>query len=393
MNDRWRLSNARVVTPDAILAGGNLEIRNGKIAAITQDPPDNAADCDFDARGRLLVPGFIDTHFHGCLGRDLMELDSEHWTDTSRFLAAHGVTGFLPTCTSAPAQAMADFLKFAEERRSGMPGAAVLGVHLEGPYLNPEYAGMMPPGCLRNPDPGEYAGWFRSGLVLRMTAALELPGSKDLVADSKDAGVLLSLGHTVCAADDVRRWADAGLCHVTHLYNAMSRAEKRGPTRWCGCLEGALADPRVSVEIIGDGFHVPEYLFRIAALCKGADGMTVASDSTPATGAVSEGERIRYGGETGKELVVRKRMALSVDEKYLVGSICPMGDMFARIREWMGNDVTGAAKTFSTNIADLLGLGARKGRIQVGYDADMVLLDEQFNVAATWVGGQRVFET
>jgi len=384
-----RIVNARIVTGDRLLERATVEVRDGRIAAVA--PADGAVGAgDYDARGMTLLPGFIDMHCHGGLGRDLMDMDASHWQALCRFLARHGVTSFLPTSTASSSDVLGSFLTFAaaQRREPVIDGAEVLGVHLEGPYLEIEYAGMAPVKWLRHLQADEYNGWLATGMVRRITASLAMPGGDDLLAACARHGVLLSLGHTTCSAEDVRKWAAQGLRHVTHLYNAMSRAEKRGPVRWCGCVEGSLAEPLVTAEIIGDGNHVPEFLFRIAAICKGRAGITVASDSTPLTGAVKEGETVRYGGESGEWMMVRQGMALSLDGRSLVGSIMPLGAMLPRILRWLDGDWLAAARYFATNAADLLGEGNRKGRIAAGCDADLVLVDDAAAIAAVWVRGK-----
>lgn len=381
------ISNVRAVTPDEVLEAAAVRVEGGRIAELRAAPA--PGEPVHDGEGRTLLPGFLDLHNHGALGSDFMDGEAGTLEKMSRFLARHGVTGFLATTTSAPAATLSDRIGLARDRiAAGLGGAQCLGLHLEGPYLNPSLAGMHPAGHCRRPDPGEYAPWFAGGIVRRMTASLELPGGEGLLADAGAAGVLLSLGHTNCTAEDVRRWADAGLRHVTHLYNTMSRAEKRGgPTRVCGCVEGALAEPRITCEVIGDGHHVPEHLFRVAALCKGAGGITICSDATLLTGAVAEGVPTRYGGPEGQELVVRDGRAVSLDGTMLVGSIATLGDMVARLLAWLDGDWRALARTMSTNAAALIGLGETKGRIQPGCDADLVLVDDAGRVAQSWVAG------
>jgi len=388
-----QIVNARIVTDHAIIDPGRVVIEKGRIQSVgRQKAPPRLAKGDFDARGGTLLPGFIDLHNHGALGHDSMELLPDHWRATCAFLARHGVTGFLPTLSAADAAGIDAYLRLAKSIMDESPrGARVLGVHMEGPYLNPKYRGMHPMSHCRPPDPAEYMRWLNSGIVRRVTASLEIDGGERLLGDSSRAGVLLSLGHTACSADDVHRYASWGLQHVTHLYNAMSRAEKVGPVRVCGCLEGALTARGVSVEIIGDGHHVPEHLFRIAVSCKGPESVTIASDATLFTGAVQEGVPMRYGGSE-QEVVVRDGRATSPDGSALIGSIAPLGEMFPRVLKWMDGDWQAAAKMFSTNAARLIGVGDRKGRIQADYDADLVVLDGQMNVRATWVGGEKVFD-
>ncbi|HUW34454.1 MAG TPA: amidohydrolase family protein, partial [Planctomycetota bacterium] len=340
-----QIANARIVTDTAIIDPGRVVIEKGRIQAVgPQKSPPMLSPGDFDARGGTLLPGFIDLHNHGALGHDSMELLPDHWRATCAFLARHGVTGFLPTLSAADAAGIDAYLRLAKSIMDESPhGARILGVHMEGPYLNPKYRGMHPMSHCRPPDPAEYMRWLNSGIVRRVTASMELARTKRLLDDCIAEGVLLSNGHSGCSADDMHRYVSWGLQHVTHLYNAMSRAEKQGPVRVCGCLEGALTARGVSVEIIGDGHHVPEHLFRIAVSCKGPEFITIASDATLFTGAVQEGVPMRYGGSE-QEVVVRNGRATSPDASALIGSIAPLGEMFPRILGWLDGDWLAATR-------------------------------------------------
>ena len=258
-----RIIHARVVTPEEVLEDAAVSVDGGRIVGVAAagdagTPSAAPGEEVFDGTGGTLLPGFIDLHNHGALGRDFMDGQADALEGMSTFLARHGVTGFLATTTAAPGPTLSARLELAERcMSSGLGGARVLGVHLEGPYLNAKLCGMHPPTHCRLPDEREYRPWLAGGIVRRMTASLELPGGERLLGDCVSAGVLLSLGHTACLAADVGRWADAGLRHVTHLYNAMSRAEKRGPVRVCGCVEGTLAEVAelvlgLDVEVAGE---------------------------------------------------------------------------------------------------------------------------------------------
>lgn len=385
-----KIVNVRVVTPDEVLERGAVEVAGGRIVAVGAETGTPARDGQaVDGGGGTLLPGFVDLHNHGALGQDFMDGRDDTLETMGRFLAAHGVTGFLATTTASSSAVLAGRLAAAgRQAAAGAAGARCLGVHLEGPYLNPKLCGMHPAAHCRPPNPAEYRPWLDGGVVRRMTASLELPGGDALLADCRAAGVLLSLGHTACLATDVTRWARAGLRHATHLYNAMTRAEKRGPVRVCGCVEGCLVERGVTCEIIGDGWHVPEHLFRLAALCKGPAGITIASDATLLTGAVAEGVPVRYGGPDGQELVVRNGMAVSTDGATLVGSIATLGDMVPRILAWLDGDWRALGRMMATNAAELIGLGDRKGKIRPGYDADLVLVGTDGAVRKVWVEGR-----
>lgn len=398
-----RIHNVHVANATELLRDCRVTVADGRIAAVehgstpsTSSPATCGSagasapgDTLIDGQGGFLLPGFIDLHIHGALGSDFLDADAETIRRIARYLAAHGVTGFLVTTSAAPREALDRCLARSAEAMRAAPGdgARCLGVHLEGPYINDALRGMHPRHACRAVDRAEYRPWLESGTLRRMTASLELPGGDTLLTDCVAAGVLMSLGHSACTSADVRRWAGLGLRHVTHLYNAMSRAEKQGPVRVAGCLEGALTEPRVLAEVIADGWHVPEPLFRVARLCKGRDGITVCSDGTPSTGAAQEGVPTPYGGGQGDLLVVRGGVAMNLKGTTLVGSVQTLGEMAPRLLEWCDGDWPSVAAALSTNSAGLIGLGDRLGRIAPGCDADLVLTDAQGHVRQVWVAG------
>jgi N-acetylglucosamine-6-phosphate deacetylase len=342
------ITNATIITPATIIPRGNVIVRDRRIEAlgpIDQLPVPEAAEV-LDGSGRVLTPGFIDLQFNGAFGHDLTYEPETLW-EIAAGLARYGVTSFLPTIITSPFDTIRQALNILRQGPpAGIAGPVPLGLHVEGPFLNPAKRGAHNPAYLRPPSLAEIAGWSPGMGVRLVTLAPELPGALDVIGALAGRGVVVSAGHSMATFDEAKNGITAGIRYATHLFNAMRPLHHREP----GLIGAVLADERVSIGLIPDGLHVHPALVKLIWHMAGADRLNLITDAMAALG-----------------------MAPGT---YQLGSF--------RV------NVTGE-RTITSNPAVLLGLSGQKGQITPGYDADMVLLTPDFHVVATLVAGEVVY--
>ena len=375
-----RLRSERIVTPGGTVAG-EVEIAGGRIAAVQAPPARTSRSEVVDLGARWLVPGLIDLHVHGGGGTQCNTADPAEIAAVARFHARHGVTALLATTVAAPPGelvAALDAVRGAMDDGTG--GAAVLGAHLEGPFISPAAPGAMDPSAFLAPDAEILRSFVLGGggCLALMTVAPELPGATGLIAELVQAGVVVSLGHTVASYDEAVAAVTAGARCVTHLFNAMSPFHHRAP----GVAGAALEAPEVSCELICDGIHVDPVAMRIAHRLKGPAGLHLVSDATAAAG-MPDG-RYRLGAGV-LELAGGRATLPGTDT--LAGSTLTLDAAMANAVRFLGVGVAEAVALASANPARLLGLEDRKGAIAPGYDADLAVLDDELNACGTIVAG------
>lgn len=360
---------------------GEVAVADGRIAAV--NPGACAAGEVLDLGGWWLVPGFIDGHVHGGDGAQFNTTDADEIDRVARFHVRHGTTGLLATTVAAPVDELcAAVAAIADQTRTG---AEILGVHLEGPFLNAKRAGAMDPDLFLDPDPAalEQLVAAGAGSVRMMTIAPELPGALELIRRLTEAGVAASLGHTDASFDEAEAAVRAGARSATHLFNAMRPLHHREP----GVLGAALDLPELSFELICDGVHVAPRVARMVYRLKGNAGVRLITDATAAAGMPDGDYRL---GAAAVE--VRAGRATLVGRGSIAGSTLTMDAALRNAVNFLGVTVEQAVAMASTNPARLLGLGERKGAIAAGMDADLVLLDEELSVRGTMVGGDWALE-
>lgn len=366
--------------------GAVVTVADGRIVEIR--PIDNslhAAVEDIDARDCLLVPGFIDIHVHGGAGRAIMEGSLEAQEAVSLHLARHGVTAYLPTTVTGPWEQQAQAVAVARQGmlspENGRHGAAILGVHLEGPYINPKKKGAQPLQYILCPDPQDlerHLGENLSALKV-VTLAPEMPGAHDLIRFLSNQSVTVSIGHTDATYTEVAAAIDLGARHVTHCFNAMRPMEGREP----GVVGAAFARKEITAELIWDNIHVHPASCRALVNAKGCDGVILISDGIPGAG-MPEGYRFSLGHLP----VTIHAGAARLPDSTLAGSLLTMDRAFANASAF---SLPARSAMTSHNAASALGLGHRKGRIAPGYDADLVLLGTDGVVRSTFIGGYPVY--
>jgi N-acetylglucosamine-6-phosphate deacetylase len=367
--DGARLADGRVVRMLAV---------NGRIAAIDDGSAGPAVPTDvrrLDAAGLLAVPGFIDLQVNGARGRDITDDPAAMWA-IGGSLARHGVTAFLATIVSSPPGRVDDAID-AWRRGQDSPGAVPIGLHVEGPYLSPARAGAHRPERLRAPDAGEASSWTPDAGVRIVTLAPELPGALELVSQLSARGIVVAAGHTDADAATGRAAVDAGVRYATHLFNAMRPLDHRAPSLAAALLD----DERVTIGLIADGLHVAPEVLAVVRRTVGPGRLSLVSDAMAgldmAPGAMRLGDAEVLVGEDGARLA----------DGTLAGAIAGLDVGLRTLIAATGCDLTEALAAVTSTPAELLGLGEGRGRLEVGGRADITLLTEAFDVAATLVAG------
>ncbi len=375
------LVNGRVLRDSGFVDGLAVLIEDGRVSAVVpRDDPRVDAAVAHDLRGQKLMPGFIDTQVNG--GGGVLFNDAPTVDAIRAIGRAHrrfGTTGFLPTLISDDLHVIETALGAVRDAiRARVPG--VLGIHIEGPFLNPERKGAHDATKLRALDSAavELLSTPTGGRTM-LTLAPEMTDSETLATLAK-AGIILSAGHTNATHAEVRQALGHGLRGFTHLFNAMSPLGNREP----GVVGAALEDSGSWCGIIVDGVHVDPVVLRLALRCKPADRFMLVSDAMPNVGAdISEFTL------AGKRITVHNGKLLD-DAGTLAGASLHMAGAVANAIKLLDVDLARAARMAGANPAAFLRLDAELGRIEPGYRASLVLADDRLNVLETWIDGQSV---
>jgi N-acetylglucosamine-6-phosphate deacetylase len=362
----------------------DISIENGIIKGIGPSISKGEDSTVIDARGRRVIPGFIDVHIQGAGGADVLDGTEDSLKKISGTCARFGVTGFLATTVYMPGQNN-DHLKVAAANTGGdLGGAHLLGIHLEGPFISPEKRGLIQPGSLCAPsrDVLEMIGELTQGTLRIMTIAPELPGNLELISRLIEWKVIASFGHSGASFDETKRGIDAGITHVTHLFNAMASLHHREP----GPLLAISERSEVSVQIIADGVHIHPEVLRFASRIFGNGRIVSITDGMQAMG-LPDGEYL-YNGVRYRSIDGTARYF----DGTLIGTAMGMIQLLQRYTEKTGCTFDEALATATVNPANLLGIERRKGKIEIGADADLVLLEADQTVFATIVDGKIVYQ-
>jgi N-acetylglucosamine-6-phosphate deacetylase len=350
----------------------------GRILDVIRDPlpsdlPSDARDVD-----GFICPGFVELQINGSFGANVGP-DPEALKRLARELPKTGTTSFLPTLVSSPVGRYQAFLEALSGTRN-VPGARILGAHLEGPFLSPVRKGAHDPANLLPIDLRLIQELAGSGLVRMMTLAPELPRAWEAIRLLLDNGVVPSAGHTDATYEELVGAVEAGLRTGTHLYNAMSPLVHRAP----GVVGALLSDDRTSVGIIADGVHVHEAALQIAYRQKGPDALALVTDAMEAAG-MPDGEY-----ELGGRAVRLEAGAVRLPEGTLAGSALTMDVALRNAARLLDIPMYEALRMTTSTPAAILGLPA-KGRIIPGADADLVVLSAEGEVHETLVAGRTIF--
>jgi len=362
------------------IADGHIE-KLGSREAITVPPGYSVLDA-----GRFTVaPGMIDLHIHGAAGRDVMEATAEALDAISGFLARHGTTAFVPTMVSAGLKTTTECVAALAEllERRAWPGALPLGIHMEGPFINPEKRGTHRPENIVSPELETFRNWVERarGKLRILTIAPELPGTIEILREARSRDILVGIGHSNATYAEAQEAIAAGATHGIHLFNAMRPLSHRDP----GIVAAVLASDAIYAELIADGVHLDPVVVSLAAHLKSFDRLLLITDATSATG-MPDGT---YQLGTMK---VQVKDGVSRDsEGRLAGSTLTQDVAVRNVMSWTGCSMTQALRAATLNPATLLRCDGRKGMLREGADADLVILTSDCRVVHTVVAGQTVF--
>ena len=401
------LSGATVVRPDRIESDATIVIEGDRIIDVHPGPRRAAAgDRHFRLDGHIVVPGFIDVHVHGAMGTDTLDGPGAV-TRIAGHLPRWGVTAFCPTTVACVPAALEPFLAEVAALRIAPPAdaARVLPAHLESNFINPEFRGAQPEGCLRRPSDATAASLlpedrsksdphaFSAREVLQVvdqhrpdigifTMAPELEGGRDLLRALAAAGMRVSIGHSAATFDQAQEAIAAGVRHATHLFNRMTPMTSREP----GVVGAVLGSEDVAAEVICDGHHVHPATIHVAIAAKRASKVMAITDGTSGSG-LPRGTHAHLGRRT---IVVDDVARL--EDGTMAGSVSTMSQIFACLVTRCGADLVQAATMCSTTPARELGLVGH-GVIAPGTIADLTVLTARLEVVQTWIGGKQVWSS
>ncbi len=382
MNDRIALAGGRAVTPDGVVEDAVLLIEDGRIHAIgrSSDLQPEPGSRILDTSGLTLFPGFVDTHIHGGHGDDVM-LHGEAGIDRiAADLLRYGVTSWQPTTLSARHD---DLMRAIEacRRAAERPhmGARIVGLHIEGPYINPAKKGAQSEEGIRRPDPEKCRAYLREadGLARVMTLAPELPGADDLMALLREEGVIISLGHSDADYDTALNAIERGATHATHLFNAMPPLHHRRPGLTAACLN----EDALTVELIADGIHLHPQTVRLAYRAKGPDRIALVTDAMSAVG-MPDGEYT-----LGAHTVTVRGDRCTLADGTIASSMLTMNRAARNMGAFTGAPLPEVARMACEVPARLSGVSHDRGSLTVGKRADLAILRDDGSVAYTLLEG------
>lgn len=377
---RTIISNAHVVSPGIELRGASVEIGAGRIQAVDQKGIVTAgSDTVIDAGGRYLMPGFVDIHAHGADGRDVCDNNAESIRHIARRKLGEGVTTWLPTTLTQPQELLEEIASTCAQYMLGEQYAKTPGLHVEGPFINRDNAGAQNPQYVREPSWRELSRIHGIAPVSVVSIAPEINGALDCIRNARSAGITCSAAHSSATYAQIMSAKHAGLSHLTHFGNAMSGLHHRE----IGMVGSGLLDEDLRMEVICDGIHLCPDFVRLVFDMKPIDQLMLITDSM--SGSWIDSGVVELGG---LEVIVEKGEARLKDSGALAGSVLRFNEGLRNAYEFTGVALSELVKTTSWNQAQSLGWSGI-GKIEAGYSADIVILDEDFGVWKTFVDGEQ----
>ena len=377
-----QIINGHILTPQGWMKDGSVLISDGKILEITNSDLAVIGATMVDARGMYIVPGFVAMHVHGGGGSDFTEATPEAFRTAAKAHLAHGATTIFPTLSSSSFETLGQAVGVCQELMKE-PGTTIMGLHIEGPYLNPKMAGELFANQTKAIDAAEYQALIEkaNGCIKRWDISPELEGGHDFARYMRSKGVMVALTHTEAEYDEIKAAYEAGFTHAAHFYNAMPGFHKRREYKYEGTVESVYLMDGMSVEVIADGRHLPSTILRLVYKLKGVERTCLVSDALAYAACDNPQVDPKY--------VIEDGVCKLADHSSLAGSLATM-DKLVQTMVKAGVPFADAIRMASETPAKLIGVDDRKGTLQKGKDADILIFDRNLNLRAVWSMGVQV---
>ena len=381
------IKNVNIITRSEILNNYCIEINDGTITNIAKDIN---ADNYIDGLGRFLSPGFVDMHIHGGGGYDFLDENDETYKKITYAHMIHGTTSMVPTLV---ASSIDDLEKAIVKYKNAKDYTCnLLGLHLEGPYLNKEQCGAINIECLHDPNIEEAKELIElaNGAIARITLAPELANSNELIKLLRENNITISIGHSNATLDIVKNAYNNGANLITHFYSACSSITRRNGYRVLGIIEAGYLIDDLDIEIIADGSHLPIDLLKYICKFKNHEHISLITDAMRAAGTNLKETYLGKTGE-GTECIIEDGVAKLKDRSAFAGSIATC-DLLVKNMLEAGIELNDAINMVTINPIKALGSKFKKGEIKVGNDADIVLFDEKVDISLVIINGEITYK-
>ncbi|MCQ4925704.1 N-acetylglucosamine-6-phosphate deacetylase [Tissierella carlieri] len=381
-NMRTLIRNINLVNPYEIFFGYGVVVEQDKIVEINIEDNIKIENIDLviDGKGNFLAPGFVDIHNHGNMGFDIMDSTEDAIDNIGKFHLQNGVTSYLGTVITSSYENMSNAIRNLANYKNKNELSQLIGIHLEGPFFSLDKKGAQPGKYIKKPNMEDIREIFNiSNEGLKMVSiAPETFGALDIISYLKSKDVTVALAHSNASFEETQIGINYGATVATHLYNGMREFNHREP----GIIGAALLDERVYCEIIYDRIHLHDAAVKIAVKMKGADKIVLVSDSMMAAG-LSDGDY-----ELGGQKVIVKNSTARLETGSLAGSTLNLRDAVYNMIHYLDIPIKDAIRMASLSPAKAIGINSHKGSIEIGKDADMILIDKDINVLGTMVMGE-----
>jgi len=406
MTSHIALLNGKLITPFREIDKGFVLIKDDLIEKIGKMGeaiiPEGTRT--IDVQGMYISPGFIDSHLHGAFGGSVMSASKKDLQKMAQGLIKHGTTSFLPTTLSAPWEEIIKAVDcISQTMKKDLLGARILGVHIEGPYINLEQKGAQNPEHIYPPDPEQYLPLLdKYPAIIRITAAPEVPGGLELGQELKRRNIVAAIGHSNASYQQVLAAIENGYSHVTHMFSGMSGIQRIKGYRISGVIESTLLLDELTTELIADGHHLPPSLMKLVLRCKGMDKVCLVTDAMTAAG-LGPGKYELGGLEVIVEADIPKEFEIPTQENNYVAkltdrsvfasSVSTMDKLIKNMIKHCDLSIRQAIQLATYNVAKIQGLENKMGILAEGKKADITIFDRELNIKMTFVDGKGLYES